>query len=173
MGRNIKSNSLSEAAYFALMEARRWREVSKRIESEKSLCREKNVILAYAVELCFKALLMINNFNVTERIRGNGHDLYTLFSYLPNEVKEEIATEVSFETIVVKDFFTGEMLHEYSTFDEILKIVSKDFLDKRYIYEKYTNGEPLLVIEGVLDRLYIIMIKVVENHLKKENFPLM
>ena len=77
---------MKEAAYHAVLEARRWKAIALRVENEEGLLREENVIYAYAIELCFKSILMINGINITVIKLGNGHDLLALFDLLPDEI---------------------------------------------------------------------------------------
>lgn len=166
MRRQIRTERLKDSSYHALMEARRWRAVARKIDDEKSLCREKSAILAYAIELCLKSILMYSGTNITEINIGNGHDLLKLFTLLPQNIKNDMMRDVVFEPIEIRDFISEEVIHKYSTFEEIKKLVSNDFFEMRYVYEKYANGEPVLIIEGVLDLIYEYVVRVANDMLK-------
>ena len=160
MKRIINDNRLKEAAYHAILEARRWKAIASKVNNEKGLLREVNVIYSYAIELCFKGLLMINGINITKMKLNNGHNLLALFELLPNEIQLDIKDNVELPKIEVMDFFTGEITDTYTKFEEILNLVSNDFFEKRYVYEKYTNGEAILVVDGVLNEIYEYVVKI-------------
>lgn len=50
MKRKIGNDRLKEAAFHAALEARHWKAIASKIENEKGLLREENVIYAYAKE---------------------------------------------------------------------------------------------------------------------------
>lgn len=167
MKRKIGNNRLKEAAFHALLEARRWKAIASKIEDERGLLREENVICAYAIELCFKSLLMINNINITDLNLRNGHDLLTLFNLLPDEIKRDIKEQLELPKIEVKGFFTEEITETYTTFEEVLKLVSNDFFEKRYVYEKYANGEAILVVDGVLNLIYEHAVQIANQQINE------
>ena len=167
MKRKVEDDRLKEAAYHAVLEARRWKAIVLRIENEAGLLREENVIYAYAIELCFKSILMINGINITAIKLSNGHDLLALFDLLPDEIKKDIKDNLKLPKIEVKDFFTGKIKETYETFEDILKLVSNDFFEKRYVYEKYTNGEAILVVEGVLNVIYEYIVQIANRQINE------
>lgn len=167
MKRRVEDGRLKEAAYHAVFEARRWKAIALRIENEAGLLREENVIYAYAIELCFKSILMINGINITAIKLSNGHDLLVLFDLLPDEIKKDIKDNLKLPEIEVKDFFTGVTIETYKTFEDILKLVSNDFFEKRYVYEKYTNGEAILVVEGVLNEIYEYIVRLANRQINE------
>lgn len=167
MKRKIDNAGLKEAAFHAVLEARRWKAIALRIENEKGLLREENVIYAYAIELCFKSILMMNGINITELNLRNGHDLLALFDLLPSEIKNNIREQINLPKIEVKDFFSGEITETHTTFEEILKLVSNDFFEKRYVYEKYANGEAILVVDGVLNLIYEHAVQIANQQINE------
>jgi len=167
MKRKIGDDRLKEAAYHAVLEARRWKAVALRIKNEKGLLREENVIYAYAIELCLKSILMINGINITELNFRNGHDLLALFHMLPSEIKRDIKEQLELPMIQVTDFFTGKITETYTTFEDILRLVSNDFFEKRYVYEKYANGESILVVDGVLNLIYEYVVQIANRQINE------
>ena len=156
MKKEILDNKLKDASYTAFSEANRWRAVASKINDENGLFREKIVILAYASELYFKSILMYNEINITtidKKEIGNGHSLYKLYKLCPEKIKSDILKNLKFEPVIVKDFYSGEVKKIYYSFEEILELVSNNFLDLRYIYEKYANNEPVLVVENIIEEL--------------------
>ena len=167
MKRKIGNDRLKEAAFHAVLEARRWKAIALRIENEKGLLREQNVIYAYAIELCFKIILMINGVNITKINLHNGHDLLSLFDLLPDGIKNDIKKQLELPKIEVKDFFTGKITETCTTFEDILKLVSNDFFEKRYVYEKYANGEAIRVVDGVLNLIYEYAIQIANRQINE------
>lgn len=167
MKRKISNDRLKEAAFHAVLEARRWKAIALKIENEKGLLREENVIYAYAIELCFKSILMINGVNITEINLRNGHDLLALFNLLPDGIKRDIKEQLELPEIDVKDFFTGKITETYTTFEDILKLVSNDFFEKRYVYEKYANGETIRVIDGILNLIYEHIVQIANRQINE------
>lgn len=165
MKKTIEDNKLEFASHFAIQEANRWFHISQKI-IEKDLFRERNVMLAYCCELYLKGILMKNKINVTnipKKKIGNGHNLYDLYILLPTEIKEKIIENVNFKSVEIKNFYTGEVEGVYKDIEELLGLVSNDFLELRYIYEKYANGQPVLVVDNVLDNLFQYLKKLSQD----------
>jgi hypothetical protein len=138
----IDSKGLKAAACCAMMEANRWKAVAKKIEDEKGLFREKIVILSYVAELYLKSILMYNDINIMEnnkKNKGPGHKLFDLYKLLPENIKNIFLHELKLEPITVKDFYTGQVKRIYNSLDEILELISNNFIDLRYNYEQYAK----------------------------------
>ena len=139
----IMKNKLLESSYHALQEANRWKHIAKSIDDKNNLCREYGVILSYASELYLKCILMFNGIKCT------GHNLYALYNQLPNNIKDIFKSKYNLDTIIKKDFFTEKLVGTYTGFEEGIKLVSYDFVDLRYIYEKYDMGKIVYVANEV------------------------
>jgi len=140
----IDSKGLKAAACCAMMEANRWRAVAKKIEDEMGLFREKIVILSYVAELYLKSILMYNDINIMEnenkkKKKGPGHNLFELYKLLPENIKNTLLHELKLESIIVKDFYTGQVKKIYNSLEEILELISNNFIDLRYNYEQYAK----------------------------------
>ena len=138
----IESKDLKTYACYAMMEANRWKAVAKKIDDEKGLSREKIVILSYVAELYLKSMLMYNGINIMEnnkKQKGLGHKLFELYKLLPESIKITLLQELKLEPIIVKDFYTGQVKRTYNSFEEILELISNNFIDLRYNYEQYAK----------------------------------
>ena len=138
----IDSKGLKDAACWAMMEANRWRAVAKKIDDEKGLIREKIVILSYVAELYLKSMLIYNDINIMEdnkKQKGPGHKLFELYKLLPESIKTTLLYELKLEPIEVKDPYTGQVKKICNSFEEILELISNNFIDLRYNYEKYAK----------------------------------
>lgn len=138
----IDSKGLNAAACCAMIEANRWKAVAKKIEDEKGLFREKIVILSYVAELYLKSILMYNDINIMEnnkKKKGPGYKLFDLYKLLPENIKNILLHELKLEPIIVKDFYTGQVKKIYNSLDEILELISNNFIDLRYNYEQYAK----------------------------------
>lgn len=138
----MESQDLKATACYAMMEANRWKCVAEKINNENGLIREKIVIFSYVSELYLKSILMYNGINIMEnykKTKGPGHKLFELYKLLPESIKTIFLQELKLEPIIVKDFYTGQVKKKYNSFEEILELISNNFIDLRYNYEKYAK----------------------------------
>ncbi len=140
-------SDLDYAAKYAISEASRW-------DNAISVLQQANkqyfdcqicVMTVLSAELYLKATLMLNGINVTKDRDCMQHNLRKLFEKLEESdqlyIKEQMEpcdTETILlisECIVLRDF------------DQKLDFISNDFINLRYHYEKFLNGEPILTLQ--------------------------
>ena len=87
---------------------------------------------SFACELFFKALLL--RYNITFPKGRNGHNLFTLYTSLPDEIKDKI----------IKFCFNSV---SKEIFEKFLDNHADDFVEIRYFIENkgYTNMSPLMM----------------------------
>ena len=145
------------SSYYALQEANRWKHVANLIDDKKNLCREYGVILSYSSELYLKAILLYYGIMVS------GHNLFSLYKKIPESIKNTLNKQYNLKPIEKKDWITGEIVGTYTGFEEALHLVSYDFVDLRYIFEKYKDGKAVFVTNEVHIEINNILEKFARN----------
>ncbi len=144
----IKDEDLEKAAQYAIMEANDWRDAAK-VLKEENYSRQTCVLLLYSTEIYLKAIFMQKGINITnkENKKQFGHNIYNMYEKLDDSEKNRIKSNVDLP--VEYTDLAGDRFKEES-FEKMLEFVSNDFVNLRYNYEKYVNGEPIYVFIGFI-----------------------
>ncbi len=160
----INDDELPHACQTAIIEAKNWNKAAEILipynRFESQIC----VMLLYSIELYLKAILMNKGTNVTDkRFKSDySHDIYKLYNLLKEEEKEIIRKGVQIDKCIYLGIIPIKV--EFNDFDHELKYVSKGFIDYRYEYESFCNGQYILTLTD-----FIISIN---NNAKKLAFML-
>lgn len=143
--RRISDKDLDQAAQFALLEAGSWDDaVSVLLQYKNRFSCQICVMAMYSIELYLKAILMAKGENVTTSKKG--HDIESMFYSLNNEEQQKIKDGIS-PTGIDFSNLVGDYI-KLDSFEKELKFISKDFIQLRYHYEVFMNGEPVYPYPG-------------------------
>ena len=139
--RQIRDEDLEHAAGFAIIEAGNWYGAANvLLPYKKNIDCQICVMTLFAIELYLKAILMKKGINITTR-KQSGHDIYSMYKSLSSDEQDIIKDGVEPSGKDYYDVF-GEHIN-LDSFDKELKFISNDFVQLRYHYEKFMNGEPI------------------------------
>ena len=145
--KRISDRDLKTAAQFALLEAGGWDDaVSVLQQYDKKFDCQTCVMAMYSIELYLKAILMAKGINVT--VNTKHHDIDDLFNKLSDSEQQKIK-----EGIIPSGIDLYDLMGDYiklDTFESELAFISKDFVQLRYQYEKYMNGEPIYILQDFI-----------------------
>ena len=138
----IKDEDLEKAAQFALIEAGEWSGAVKELLKRGRFTRQICVMLVYSIEIYLKAILMKKGINISKE--KHCHEIYSMYKKLNDSEKKIIKDNIdsSVEHTDIEDNYI-----KIEAFEKMLEFVSNDFVNLRYNYEKYVNGEPIYTIK--------------------------
>lgn len=166
----------------AILEADSW----KRIENyavKQSMYTQAVIIKAFVSELYLKGILLIYD----KTWGKNTHKLKTLYDLLPKEIKiiikkntekELIKNDInnknnkSFFPIVIHDPITNNLLLEIKSFGVALEIISNNFVNLRYNFDKVNCDKNVnIILYSFIDTFEKILKKTaydIHNKLSKK-----
>lgn len=142
----VKQEFLPAAAVHAIIEAGKWADAvgilrSNRCGLESQIC----VLSLLSIELYLKAIQM------KKGSQPNNHSINELYSKLSTEEKEILK-----EGIVPDGVVPSTLLDEYiqlDTFEKELEYIDRDFVYLRYEYEKFSENQPIFVLDDFILQL--------------------
>ena len=136
----IRNEDLDKAAQYALLEAGEWDDaILVLLQNKKRFYCQICVMAMYSVELYLKAILMAKGMNVTTN--GKGHDVESMFYALSASEQATVKSGITPTGVDITNLI-GDYI-KLDSFENELKFISKDFIQLRYHYEKFMNGEPI------------------------------
>nr|MBQ4454577.1 HEPN domain-containing protein [Clostridia bacterium] len=142
--RRIRDEDLGRAAQYALLEAGEWDDAASVLQQYKNRFSCQICVMAmFSIELYLKAILMAKGINVTTD--GKGHDIEGMILSLTPAEQEEIKTGITPSGSAFSNIL-GDYI-DLDSFEKELKFISRDFIQLRYHYEKYMNGEPVYALQ--------------------------
>lgn len=160
----IKDDDLPSAAGYALLEANKWSSVAKMI-TKKGYDKERACIQVLSIELYLKSILMCEGINISkiDNKKDNGHNnhyLYDLYNRISDKTKIKLKQNINFVPIHERDPLIEDKKYDFNTFEEALQGISNYFVDLRYEFDKFVNGQPIFVMcdfinkfEGAIKKL--------------------
>lgn len=132
----IDDEKVHYAAGYAIIEGKRWSEAADILYvGNRKLTSQICVNALFAIEVYLKSILFNMGVNVTRK--KFGHDIYSMYDNLDEELKNEIKKDVTVDYEIYN--FFKEVI-KFKTFEEELEYISNDFKYLRYEYEKFLNG---------------------------------
>ena len=153
----IKEENLISAAGYALIEAKKWGSIGNMV-TKKGYEKERACIQVLAIEIYLKSILMSEGINIS-KIRNkkeNGHNdhyLYDLYNRISENTKLKIKEGIDFSPIHEINPLNNKIKYDFYTFEEALKEISNNFVDLRYEYEKFVNGQSLYIMCNFINKL--------------------
>lgn len=139
----ISDKKLQDAAAFAIVEADNWNRASNILFTNNNRLRSQTCVSAlFAIELYLKSILLNMKINVTNE--KFGHDIYSMYRKLDDELKNKIKKDIKIDCEVHKPLF--DEVVRFNTFEEELEYISNDFMYLRYEYEKFLNGMTIITL---------------------------
>lgn len=153
----VEEKDLKSAAGYALIEAKKWSSVARMITT-KGYEKEQVCIQILAIEIYFKSILMCEGTNISKinNRKENGHNahhLYDLYNRMNKETKIKLKEDINFTPIHERNPLMEEIKYDFNTFEEALEGVSNNFVDLRYEYDKFVNGQPIYIMCDFVNKL--------------------
>lgn len=157
----IDDSKMIDAAGHALIEARNWKRCVDIIEKNNlHYDTQESVMLMFSNELFLKTILL------SKRIDYNkNHKLKDLYNLLSEEDREKISKNFNKKIEVNISFFEEKIT--LNSFEEQLDFISNDFINLRYNFEKFSDGQPIVVLGDFIKALNDILFEIAKDEYSK------
>ncbi len=157
----IRDEDLGKAAQYALLEACEWDDaVLALLPNKKRFCCQICVMAMFSVELYLKAILMAKGTNVTNK--EFKHKVECMFYALSASEQATVKSGITPTGVDVTNMIDDHI--KLDSFEDKLKFISNDFIQLRYHYEKFMNGEPVYAFPDFILALRDNVRKLAKGH---------
>lgn len=131
-----------KSSFYLKQEALRWNKAYSLLINDKTLVREVCIMASFSCELLLKSLLLFED-NDVEVVREIGHNLKTLFDKLNDDTKSTLESRIFWKQQTI-NYLDTKKKQRIKSFRGFLECVSEQFVELRYNFEKFVEGDNII-----------------------------